>query len=69
MDKLCDVRVDIGLSRTVMVRERQAKVHAAVAFAVERAERAVERQLRLAGTALTGRPPRESNLEIEEDTK
>jgi hypothetical protein len=33
------------------VRERQATIHAAVAFALERAERSVERQLSLANLA------------------
>jgi len=32
----------------VIVRERQANPHAAVAFAMERVERAVQRQLKLA---------------------
>jgi hypothetical protein len=34
----------------VIVRERQANIHAAVAFAVERADRAVQRQLESANT-------------------
>ena len=46
-DKVCDLRVDVGQRQQVIVRERQAKVHAAVAFAMDRAERAVERQLKL----------------------
>ena len=50
IDKLCDVRVDVGHGEPVMVRERQVSIHAAVAFAVERAERAVQRQLRLTST-------------------
>jgi hypothetical protein len=54
IDKLCDIRVDVGLRQPVMIRERQASIHAAVAFAVERAERAVQRQLRLASTGGRG---------------
>jgi putative sigma-54 modulation protein len=50
VDKCCDIRVDVGLRQHVIVRERQASLHAAVAFAMERAERAVQRQLKLAGT-------------------
>jgi len=48
LDKLCDVRVNAGLRNQVIVRERQANVHAAVAFAVERAERALRRHLQIA---------------------
>jgi len=47
IDKLCDIRVDVRLGQEVIVRERQASIHAAVAFAMERAERAVQRQLKL----------------------
>ena len=54
IDKLCDVRVDVGHRQPVMVRERQVSIHAAVAFAVERAERAVQRQLRLASSGSAG---------------
>ncbi len=50
LDKCCDIRVDVGLRQQVIVRERQANLHAAVAFATERAERAVQRQLKLAQT-------------------
>ena len=50
VDKCCDIRVDVGLRQQVIVRERQANLHAAVAFAMERAERAVQRQLKLAST-------------------
>jgi hypothetical protein len=49
MDQCCNVRVDAGLSQAVIVQERQKTIHAAVALAMERVERAVERQLRLAG--------------------
>lgn len=45
-DKSCDIRVD-GLSHPVVVQERQESIHAAVAIAMERAERAVKRQLSL----------------------
>lgn len=48
VDKCCDIAVDAGLRQKVIVREQQATIHAAVALAVERAERAVQRQLRLA---------------------
>src|SRR5690348_8295609 len=50
VDKCCDIRVDVGLRQPVIVRERQANLHVAVAFAMERAERAVERKLKLAST-------------------
>jgi len=45
IDKCCDIRVNVGLRQAVIVSERQANIHAAVAFAVERADRAVQRQL------------------------
>ncbi len=48
VDKSCDIRVDVGLRQRVIVRERQANLHAAVAFAIERAERTLQRQLKLA---------------------
>ena len=51
VDKCCDIRVDAGLRQEVIVSERQANIHAAVAFATERAERAVRRQLNLASGA------------------
>jgi hypothetical protein len=47
VDKLCDIRVALGLRQEVFVRERRANIHAAVAFAMDRAERAVQRQLKL----------------------
>ncbi len=50
IDKCCDIRVNIGLRQEVIVRERQANIHAAVAFAVERADRAVQRQLQSGNT-------------------
>ncbi len=46
VDKLCDIQVNIGLRQPVIVSERQAGIHSAVAFALERAERAVQRQLK-----------------------
>jgi putative sigma-54 modulation protein len=46
-DKLCDIQVNIGLRRPVIVCERQVSIHSAVAFALERAERAVQRQFKL----------------------
>ena len=50
IDKLCDIRLDVGLRQPVIVCERQASVHSAVGFALERAERAVHRQLKLMRT-------------------
>ena len=47
IDKCCQIRVDAGLNQKVVVRERQETIHAAVALAMERVERAVERQLSL----------------------
>jgi putative sigma-54 modulation protein len=66
VDKACDIRVDVGLRQQVAVRERQASVYAAVAFALDRAERAVQRQLKSASagtgmeTARTVRSPEHS---------
>jgi putative sigma-54 modulation protein len=48
VDQRCDVRVDVG-QQAVIVRERQANVHAAIAFALDRAERAVQRRLKSGG--------------------
>ena len=50
VDKSCDIRVDVGLRQEVMVCERHENIHAAVAFAVARADRAVQRQLESANT-------------------
>ncbi len=56
IDKCCDIRVHAGLSQKVVVRERQATIHAAVAVAMERVERAVKRQLSLARPAARRSP-------------
>ena len=50
VDKSCDIQVDVGLRQEVMVCERHENIHAAVAFAVARADRAVQRQLESANT-------------------
>jgi len=50
IDKLCDVRVDVGLRQPVIVCECQASIRSAVGFALERAERAVQRRLNLTST-------------------
>jgi putative sigma-54 modulation protein len=50
IDKCCDIRVNVGLRREVIVREQQASIHAAIAFAVERADRAVQRQFESANS-------------------
>jgi len=42
-DKCCDVHVDAGFRKPVIVRERRDDIHAAVALAVDRAGRAVAR--------------------------
>ena len=55
VDKCCDISIDAGLRQNVIVREQQATIHAAVALAVDRAERAVQRQMRL-GNPLAERP-------------
>ena len=47
MDKHCDILITTGAGRALVVRERQAGFHAAVAMAAERAGRAVARQLDL----------------------
>ena len=57
IDKVCDIRVDVGFRKPVIVRERQANIHTAVAFAVDRAERVVQRHLRLASTGGRGGAP------------
>jgi hypothetical protein len=49
VDTCCAIRIWAGLARPVVVRERQATVESAVALAVGRAERALQRHLRLAG--------------------
>lgn len=48
VDKCCLIRVDAGLPQPVVIRERHADLHAAVALAAERAGRALERKLRIA---------------------
>lgn len=50
VDKSCDIRVDVGLRKEVIVSERHDNIHAAVACAVERADRAVQRQLESANS-------------------
>lgn len=45
VDKCCHIRVDVRSRQQVIVHECQGNIHAAVAFAVERADRAVRRQL------------------------
>jgi len=54
IDKCCNIRVNVGLRQEVVVRERQPNIHAAVAFAVERADRAVQRQLQSDNTGRYG---------------
>ena len=49
IDKCCDIRVDAGLSQEVIVSERQETMFAAVALAMDRVERAVKRQIAMAG--------------------
>jgi putative sigma-54 modulation protein len=58
IDKCCHIRVDAGLSQKVIVRERRETIHAAVAFAMDRVERAVGRQLSLARPAVSRHPTR-----------
>ncbi len=58
IDKCCDIRVNVGLRQEVIVRERQNNIHAAVAFAVERADRAVQRQLDSANNTGFANPSR-----------
>lgn len=55
IDQCCDVRVNAGLPRKIVVRERQATIHAAIAIAMGRAERVVQRQIGLE-SATRGRP-------------
>ena len=60
LDKCCQIRVETGLHRNVIIREQQANIYTAVAIAVERAERAVLRQLsweRPDKTAFSNRRP------------
>lgn len=54
VDKTCDIRVDTGLGQPVVVTDRRTSIHAAVAFATGRAERAIRRQIGLASPAARG---------------
>ena len=63
-DKFCLVRVEAGSGPPVVIRERQSNVHAAVAFAAERAERFLSRQLRRRRFAL---PDQEVWTEAEDE--
>ena len=47
IDKCCDITVDAGLGREVIVSERQETMFAAVALAMDRVERVMKRQLHL----------------------
>ena len=47
VDKCCDIRINAGFRQPLTIRERQGNILAAVARAVDRAERAVQRQLSL----------------------
>jgi len=46
-DKTCDIRISAGAGGVVIVRERQENIYSAVAHALDRAERAVQRKLNL----------------------
>lgn len=56
VDKGCDIRVNVLHRQDVIVRERQANIRAAVALAVERADRAVQRQLKSDSRSRYGDP-------------
>lgn len=45
VDQACDIRVDAGLDRPIIVKERQAGPHLAVALAAERAAETLRREL------------------------
>jgi hypothetical protein len=45
----CHIRIEAGLDRPVVISECRAGVREAIAFATERAERALRRQLNFAG--------------------
>jgi ribosome-associated translation inhibitor RaiA len=60
MDKCCAIRVNAGYGGPLFVRERQDNIYAVVARAVERAERAVQRQLSLERAA--GKGPANSRV-------
>ena len=47
IDKCCQIQVDVGLAQKVIIRECSGTAHAAVANAVDRAERSMERRLNL----------------------
>ena len=47
VDKTCDIRISDGTGGVVIVRERQENIYSAVAHALDRAERAVQRKLNL----------------------
>ena len=68
VDKCCDLRIDAGLRRHVIVRERRETIHAAVAFAALRAERAVRRQLSLARPAAR-RDNSARNMRLEQEER
>jgi len=63
MDKCCAIRVNAGYGGPLVVRERQDNIYSAVALAVERAERAVQRQLSLGRTA--GKGPANSRVSFQ----
>ncbi len=44
VDKSCEIRVNVGLRQEVIVGERHDNIHAAVSFAVARADRAIQRR-------------------------
>ena len=47
VDKTCDIRISAGAGGVVIVRERQENIYSAVAHALDRAARAVQRKLNL----------------------
>jgi putative sigma-54 modulation protein len=62
VDKYCDIGIEAGLPRPLMIRERQGSLPAALSVACKRAGRAVRRQLELArvGRRRTGTRLREA---------
>ena len=47
VDKTCDIRISAGAGEVIIVRERQENIYLAVAHALDRAARAIQRKLSL----------------------
>ena len=63
LDKRCDILIDAGPRHRIVIRERQATIHAAVAFAAERARRALRRHVNVAANGRRARGREFANRE------